>query len=127
VKARLFFCVTGFLASVHSSKAQSDPMAFHLPHRTSAAQSGEENLPAFRSIQGKMSGYIQMVEEAGRLSLSAPASNQHKLIKPTLVAEIPEKEQLMATASVPLIDQPLRLDDFDGMQPGRSYVTTSGT
>jgi hypothetical protein len=55
------------------------------------------------------------------LSLTVPSvaqvSNQQGQSKPTVVPEAPEKAQQVATATVPLIDQPLRLEDFDGMQP----------
>jgi hypothetical protein len=48
---------------------------------------------------------------------NAQVSNQVGQPTPTAVAEAPEREQQVATANVPLIDRPLRLDDFDGMQP----------
>lgn len=47
----------------------------------------------------------------------AQVSNQQGEPKPTAVPAAPEKEQQVATATVPLIDRPLRLEDFAGMQP----------
>ena len=48
---------------------------------------------------------------------AAQVSNQQGQSKPTVVPETPEKAQQVATATVPLVDQPLRLEDFAGMQP----------
>ena len=48
---------------------------------------------------------------------TAQVSNQQGGSKPTAVSEAPERAQQVATATVPLIDQPLRLEDFAGMQP----------
>jgi hypothetical protein len=49
--------------------------------------------------------------------LLAQVSNQQGQAKPTVVPEAPEKAQQVANSKVPLIDRPLRLDDFAGMQP----------
>lgn len=54
---------------------------------------------------------------AGAGLAGAQVSNQQGQAKPTAVSAAPEKEQQVAAATVPLIDQPLRLADFDGMQP----------
>ena len=48
---------------------------------------------------------------------AAQVSNQQGQAKPTVVPEAPEKAQQVATAGVPLIDRPLRLEDFAAMQP----------
>jgi hypothetical protein len=47
----------------------------------------------------------------------AQVSNQQGQPKPTVVPEAPDKAQPLAEATVPLILQPLHLDDFAGMQP----------
>jgi hypothetical protein len=47
----------------------------------------------------------------------AQVGNQQGQSKPTVVPEAPEKAQPVAAVNVPLILQPLRLDDFAGMQP----------
>ena len=47
----------------------------------------------------------------------AQVSNQQGQSKPTAVPEAPEKEQQVAVATVPLLDAPLRLEDFAGMEP----------
>jgi hypothetical protein len=48
---------------------------------------------------------------------AAQVSNQQGQSKPTAVSAAPEKEHQVAAATVPLIGQPLRLDDFPDMQP----------
>jgi hypothetical protein len=47
----------------------------------------------------------------------AQVSNQRGQSKPTVVSAAPEKAQQVASVNVPLILQPLRLQDFAGMQP----------
>ena len=48
---------------------------------------------------------------------AAQVSNQQGQSKPSVVAAAPEKEQPVAMVDVPLIGQPLRLEDFPGMEP----------
>jgi hypothetical protein len=58
--------------------------------------------------------------------VSAQVSNQQGQSKPTVVSAAPEKEQQVSTVTVPLIAQPLKLDDFPDMQPRPGLRDTLG-
>jgi hypothetical protein len=53
-------------------------------------------------------------------------ANQRGKSKPTAVAEAPEKEQQPSIGKVPLIDQPLHLSDFAGMEPRQGLADKLG-
>ena len=69
-----------------------------------------------RKLRLRFAGLVGLSLLPAALS-GAQVSNQQGQSMPTVVPETPQKAQQVATANVPLILEPLRLDDFAGMQP----------